>query len=63
MGEDYISNPEVGRQIHLKRVRFEKWLYETSNNDFKDALYQAFAQLGIGREIEVFAAVARMVSE
>jgi len=58
MGEDYISNPEIGRQMHLKRVRLEKWLYEVNSNDFKDALYEAFAQLGIGREIEAFATIA-----
>ena len=63
MGEDYISNPKIGREIHLKRVRFEKWLYETNNHDFKDALYEYFAQLGIGREIEVFATAAKRTSK
>lgn len=63
MGEDYISNPKIGREMHLKRVRFEKWLYETNNHDFKDALYEYFAQLGIGREIEIFATVGKKVSK
>jgi len=55
MGEDYISSPEKGRPSHLKRVRFEKCIEEGKMQDFKDRLFEAFANLGVGRTLQVFA--------
>ena len=55
MGDDYINHPEIGRDTHLKQVRFEKVLKETGNYDFKDELYSSFAKIGIGRLILVYA--------
>jgi len=55
MGDDYVTNPEIGRNTHLKEVRFEKILQTTKNWDFKDAFYYDLAKLGIGREILVYA--------
>ncbi len=55
MGEDYISDPSVGRHIHLKRVQFEKLLRQAGAEELKDALYVHLASLGLGREIEAFA--------
>lgn len=55
MGDDYVTNPEIGRNTHLKEVRFEKILQTTENWDFKDVFYYNLAKLGIGREILVYA--------
>lgn len=55
MGIDYVSNPEVGREMHLMRVKMEKWFHETHNLDFKDKLYGAFTDIGIGRDFNVYA--------
>ena len=59
MGDDYINHPEIGRDTHLKQVRFEKVLKETGRYDFKDELYSSFAKLGIGRLILVYAKPVR----
>ncbi len=56
MGEDYITTPEIGRTIHLKRVRLEHLLRQAGASALKDALYEHLAVLGLGREIEAFAA-------
>ena len=58
MGEDYVSNPSIGRNAHLKQVSFEKNLTLSGNLDFKDELYHSFAELGIGRSILIYAKVA-----
>lgn len=55
MGEDYVTKPEVGRKVHLKRVRFEKHLDETKSEEFKDSLYKSLAELGIGRDMYIIA--------
>ncbi|MEK7531880.1 MAG: class I SAM-dependent methyltransferase [Patescibacteria group bacterium] len=53
-GEQYVGNPEVGKIIHNKRVLFDKTLHQY-DNAFKRQLYRSFAELGIGREIVVYA--------
>lgn len=58
MGDDYVSDPTVGRHIHLKRVRFERLLREAGAHELKDELYGALAMIGLGREIEAFATPA-----
>ncbi len=55
MGEDYITKPDVGRNTHLKRVSFEKYLNQAHAEEFKDSLYLSLAQLGIGRGMYVVA--------
>ncbi len=55
MGDDYISNPEVGSVCHQKRVNFESLLYKSGNKKLMKQMYTAFAQLGLGRQIEVIA--------
>ena len=55
MGEDYVSNPEVGRSAHLKQVNFEKNLKLAGDDQFKDELYNTFAKLGLGRSILIYA--------
>ena len=60
MGEDYVSYPEVGRSAHLKRVRFEKYLHQTGSFKFKDSIFESFAKLGIGRDMQVIAVPKRL---
>ena len=54
MGEDYITYPKIGRDAHLKRVSFEKILFETKSFEFKDILFKTFAEVGVGRLIQIF---------
>jgi 2-polyprenyl-3-methyl-5-hydroxy-6-metoxy-1,4-benzoquinol methylase len=51
MGDNYIGNDALGRQCHAKRKRFEQALESAGMSDLRQQLYQAFAALGIGREI------------
>lgn len=51
MGDNYVAHPELGHKAHLKRVRFEKAL--AGNETFKDRLYAAFYNVGIGRNVTV----------
>lgn len=57
MGEDYITYPEIGKDTHLKRVRFEKYFHENKTLDLKDKLFKSFADIGIGRSMIIFASV------
>lgn len=54
LGDDYITHPEKGRGIHMRRAELEKRLYNAGNIDLKQKLYQAFARIGIGREILLY---------
>jgi 2-polyprenyl-3-methyl-5-hydroxy-6-metoxy-1,4-benzoquinol methylase len=50
MGEDYVGNPEIGSQCHQKRVQFE----QAMPADLRRRMYQALAQVGIGRSCLIF---------
>lgn len=51
MGDDYVGNPEVGNRCHQKRVRFEMAV----SGELRRRMYQAFTEVGIGRDCLVFA--------
>ncbi len=53
MGDDYISNPDLGRSSHHRRVSFEKNLNQYDKTLNKD-LYEKFIELGIGRSIIIY---------
>ena len=55
MGDNYIGNNKLGREIHLKRVEIEKTFLKTGNTKLKNKIYEKFADLGIGREFTVIA--------
>jgi len=57
MGENYIGHPEIGRNAHLKRVRFGKYLRETKSEEFKNILFQFFAEAGVGRDMHIIATI------
>ena len=51
MGENYVDVPNVGRQCHERRVRFERNL----PSELRRAMYRGLAQAGVGRDCVVFA--------
>jgi SAM-dependent methyltransferase len=51
MGDDYIDDPEMGKQCHQKRVRFERAL----EGGVRRKLYQALAAVGMGRDVILLA--------
>ncbi|MFA5173400.1 MAG: class I SAM-dependent methyltransferase [Candidatus Paceibacterota bacterium] len=53
-GDQYVGCPEIGKMIHKKRVLFEQTLAK-HDNPFKRKLFRNFAELGIGREITIYA--------
>ena len=54
LGDDYITYPDKGRAIHMRRVEFEKKIYSEGKADLKRELYQKFAKIGIGREVLLY---------
>ena len=55
MGHDYIKNPKIGKKIHLERIKFEKHFEKLKTIEVKKALYQKFAEIGIGRTAIIYA--------
>jgi len=53
MGDDYIGNPEVGHNCHIKRVSFELSLPDNSRRE----IYKRLSEIGIGRDCLVFAKI------
>ena len=55
MGDDYLKNEKIGKDIHQKRMIMEKNLINSENQEIKKNLYEKFAHLGIGRTAIFFA--------
>jgi len=55
MGEDYTSDPALGRACHAKRKRFDQALEAAGFGQTRRAFYRALAGAGIGREAAVLA--------
>jgi SAM-dependent methyltransferase len=55
MGEDYTSDPAVGRACHARRRRFDLALESTGMKETRRAFYRALADAGFGREAVVIA--------
>ena len=55
MGENYVDNDTLGRMCHTKRKKLELNLNKTNHNGLKRRLYQSFADIGIGRQIILYA--------
>jgi SAM-dependent methyltransferase len=55
MGDVYVGNNQLGKEIHRKRVVFERSLDETGNQDLRRAFYHSLSQIGLGREIVLLA--------
>lgn len=55
MGIDYTGNPELGRQCHGIRMKFEKNMKENGLGALLADLYKTFAAHGAGRECVIYA--------
>lgn len=55
MGDNYIGNDTLGRQCHTKRMHFEMLMRKCGQDNTIQKMYENFAQLGLGREILVYA--------
>lgn len=55
MGDLYVGNDTLGRSCHQKRKTFELNMQRAGKGELKRKLYQKLAELGIGREVVVFA--------
>lgn len=53
MGQDYLSNGDVGKACHSMRKNFEFNMEKTGKAKLKDDLYKAFSKLDIGRELVI----------
>lgn len=55
MGKNYVGQDELGREVHSLRKTFDKNLLASGSLDLRRKLYSAFADLGLGREIVLYA--------
>ena len=55
MGENYIGNSRLGRDCHNLRKKFELVLEETGLSKLKREFYKSLANLGLGREVIIYA--------
>lgn len=55
MGDNYVETPAVGKDCHRRRVAFESALEKAGMRGLKTALYKAFADLDLGRQIDLIA--------
>lgn len=55
MGESYVGDDELGRRCHARRKAFELNLVQGGRNDLKRKLYSSLAELGVGREVVLYA--------
>jgi len=53
MGEDYIGNSKIGREIHNKRKKFDRAMEKSGNTNLKRKIYNKLSEIGLGREITV----------
>ncbi len=55
MGDNYVGDDQLGREMHKKRVRFEKAMHDNDQAETLSDMYDALAQAGIGRQATIFA--------
>ncbi len=55
MGDNYVGNDDLGRACHMKRKTMEMNLTAAGLSDIKRKLYRQFAEMGIGREVILYA--------
>ena len=54
-GRNYVTNPALGKACHRERVAFETNLRKFGGGAVLRGIYQALAQLNVGRQVVVFA--------
>jgi len=55
MGKNYIGDEALGREVHGLRKTFEQNLFGSGAIELRRKLYEAFAGVGLGREIVLYA--------
>jgi 2-polyprenyl-3-methyl-5-hydroxy-6-metoxy-1,4-benzoquinol methylase len=55
MGDSYVGNDALGRQVHKRRMAFELAMKAAGQNDARRELQRAQARAGIGREVVIVA--------
>ena len=50
-GDNYVAEPELGRQVHEKRMEFERNFRASLGSEALMQLYRGFASNGIGRQV------------
>lgn len=55
MGKNYVGNDPQGREVHGLRKTFDQHLFDAGAVDLRRQLYGAFAKLGLGREVVLYA--------
>lgn len=55
LGDVYVGDATLGKVCHEKRVRFEHLMKKYGKSDKLHQLYQALAQLDLGRQVVVYA--------
>jgi SAM-dependent methyltransferase len=53
MGEDYIENKEIGREIHKKRMTMEKNFHNAGMSKLRREIYTKLGEIGLGRQITI----------
>jgi SAM-dependent methyltransferase len=54
-GDQYVGNPNLGRECHNKRVKFEELMKKHGKDEKLKAFYTALADLNLGRAVSVYA--------
>lgn len=55
MGKNYIGNDPLGREVHGLRKTLDQNLFDAGATELRRKLYGAFADLGLGREVVLYA--------
>jgi len=55
MGQNYVQDSSIGKDIHNKRVQFESNLRKLGYTDTLHNFYEALARLNLGRQVKVYA--------
>jgi SAM-dependent methyltransferase len=55
MGENYIGNPILGREVHARRKKFEMALMQNGKGKLLTEMHSAFSSLNVGREVVLYA--------
>lgn len=54
-GENYVGDDTLGREVHQKRIRFEKGMCDSAGEGAIEDLYQSLAAQSVGRQAIVYA--------
>jgi len=55
MGDNYLDDPVLGKACHRKRVAFEANMEKAGLGQLKQKIYESFAALGLGRQLDLLA--------